>query len=155
MIRYECDTVRDLVPALVRGELLSHEEAAVESHLLGCDACQDESVMVRLIYETQPAVPAGLEARVLLAVRRPAARTWTPGRLAIAATFAAAVFGASVMVDRIGQLRPVTERDTLDASVASAFSWAASEVPLLHGSAANLDQLSVEELEQILAELGS
>jgi anti-sigma factor RsiW len=156
---YDCDAVRDLIPAYVRNELLPQEAVAAASHLAGCEGCADEAVVVRLVYAAQPAVPAGLEARVLLAVHRPAARRMRePARLAMAATVAAALLGGTVVVQRAGLLGSWTDtsptRLTLDASDASALSWAAAEDPLLHGSS-GLQQLSVEELELLLAELES
>jgi anti-sigma factor RsiW len=159
MTGYDCNTVRDLIPAHVRNELLPHEAAAAASHLAGCNSCAEEAAVVKLVYAAQPLVPAGLEARVLLAVRRPAPRQpWAPGRLAVAATVAAALLGGGLVLERAGLLRswldPSSAVVTLDATEASTFSWAAAEDPLLHGSSA-LQQLSVEELELLLAELES
>lgn len=153
---YDCDTVRDLIPVYVRNELLSHEAAAAASHLGGCASCAEEAKLVGLVYATQASVPAGLEARVLLAVRQPARRRlWQPGRLAAAATVAAALLGGSLVIERVGILTDrAPARGTLDASAATVLSWAAAEDPLLHGSSA-LQQLSVEELELLLAELES
>ena len=157
MNRYDCETVRDFIPGLVRNELLPHEAAATESHLEQCTECRGEAALVRLFYTTQPTVPAGLEARVLLAVRAPvASRRWMPARLAMAATFAAALLGGTFVLERMGVfVRPAAEQNVaLDASAASVFSWAAAEAPWLHGSSA-LQEMSAEELEKLLAELGS
>ena len=159
MNRYDCETVRDFIPVLVRNELLPHEAAATESHLEQCTQCREEAALVRLFYTNQPTVPAGLEARVLLAVRAPvASRRWTPARLAMAATVAAALLGGTFVLERMGAfVRPTAEQTAslaLDANAASVFSWAAAEAPWLHGSSA-LEQLSAEELEKLLAELGS
>lgn len=156
---YNCDTVRDLVPAFVRASLLPHEEAATEAHLEGCAECRHEVAIVRLIHATQPIVPAGLEARVLLAVRRPVApRRWAPGRLAMAATVATALLGGTLALQRAGVIPFPADNaasfGTVDASVVSALGWAAAEDPLLHGASA-VPQLSVEELEILLAELDS
>jgi predicted anti-sigma-YlaC factor YlaD len=160
MNRYDCDTVRDLVPALTRNALLPHEAAAAEAHLESCADCRSEAEIVALIQATSPAVPVGLEARVLLAVRRPvmaAPRRWAPARLAMAATVAAALLGGSYALQRTGVLGPQTDEAgvplvVLDASAASAFNWAAAEDPLLHGSS-DVHELSAEELELLLAEL--
>jgi predicted anti-sigma-YlaC factor YlaD len=156
---YDCDTMRELLPAYVRNELLPHEKPAAASHLDVCASCAAEATVLRLVHDAQPTVPPELEARVLLAVRRPAQRAlWQPARLALAATVAAAVLGGSLIVDRTGLLRRTTDPSramgSLDEGDASALSWAAAEDPLLHGSFA-LQQLSVEELELLLAELES
>jgi hypothetical protein len=92
-------------------------------------------------------------------VRRPAQRALSqPARLALAATVAAALLGGSLILDRAGLLQRTTDPAramvSLDEGDASALSWAAAEDPLLHGSFA-LQQLSVEELELLLAELES
>lgn len=162
---YDCETIRDEIPALLRGELLTHEVAALEQHLGGCAECRAEVDIVRLLQSTLAPVPAGLEARVLGAVRsgrlidnaphgtRTAGDRFrsgpirlirsAPARLAMAATVAAAVLGGSLMLGRDG-----TELDVDLDSV----SWAAAEDPLLHGGS-ELHDLSVEELELLLEEL--
>jgi anti-sigma factor RsiW len=143
MNRYDCETIRDQLPALVRGEMLPHEAARVEQHLDECDACRAEEKIVRLLHATLAPVPVGLEARVIAAVRRRAGRR-IPERLALAATVAAAVLGTSFFVQRMQESRATPDLN--------AVSWAAAEDPLLHGRS-ELHQLSVEELELLLAEL--
>jgi hypothetical protein len=157
MNRYDCESVRDLLPLKVRGQLLSHEAAAVELHVLGCGECREEESLVGLLARALPAVPAGLEGRVLTAVRRPVPQRWAPGRLAMAATVAAAVIGGALLLERRGfDLTPDILPGALvfldDAT--PAFSWAIGEDPLLRG-AATLHDLSLEELELVLAELDS
>jgi hypothetical protein len=156
MNRYDCESVRDLLPLLNRGQLLSHEASAVELHLLGCADCREEESLVRLLAQTVPAVPAGLEPRVLLAVRRPMPRRWAPTRLAMAATVAAAVLGGVLVLQRAGyDITPdVAPGMLVFDDTTPAFSWAFSDDPVLHG-AGSLHELSVEELELVLAELDS
>jgi anti-sigma factor RsiW len=155
---YDCETVQDLLPAYVRTELPPAEAAAVASHVGTCSNCAEEASVVRLVYAAQTPVPAGLEARVLLAVHRPApGRVWASVRLAAAAAVAAVVVGGSLVIQRVVLLDSSVAAPaivTLDANDASTFSWAAAENPWLHGSSA-LQQLSVEELELLLAELES
>jgi hypothetical protein len=79
------------------------------------------------------------------AVNRRVQRRVPVGRMAMAATLAAAVFGGSMMFGRL------TERETAPADL-SSLSWAAAEDPLLHGRS-ELQELSVDELENLLAEL--
>ena len=66
MNRYDCDTMRDLLPAFVRGELLPHETACADYHLRGCADCREEQALVALMQDVLAPVPAGLEARVVL-----------------------------------------------------------------------------------------
>ena len=140
---YDCEAIRDLLPSLVRGELLSHETTLAELHLVGCAACRAEADIVRLIQASLAPVPAGLEGRVLGAVRRRSVLRGRPARLALAATLAAAVLGGSLIYDRAGV------SDGLDVE---AVSWAAAQDPLLHGGS-ELHELTVEQLEVLLEEL--
>jgi anti-sigma factor RsiW len=159
MNRYDCETVRDLLPLLVRGEVLPYARSGAEQHLAACDECRAEVALVRVLSASAPATPAGLEARVALALRARtvAAPRWTPGRLAMAATVAAAVLGGSVVFERSGYYKPSSEMIVQNTSfagddAAAPLSWAAGQDPLLHG-AARLQELSIEELELILAEM--
>jgi anti-sigma factor RsiW len=143
MNRYDCEAIRDMLPALLRGEMLPHEAAALELHLASCEACRAEADIVRLLQTTLAPVPPGLEARVLGAVRRRRVRSAVPARLALAATLAAAVFGGALFFSR-DAAGPDADLDSV--------SWAVAEDPLLHGGS-ELHDLSVEELELLLDEL--
>jgi hypothetical protein len=156
MNRYDCESVRDLLPLKVRGQLLSHEAAAVELHVLGCGECREEQSLVSVLAQSALPVPTELEGRVLTAVRRPAPRRWAPGRLAMAATVAAAILGGALVLQRSGfDITPDLMPGSLvfDDST-PAFSWAIGDDPMLRGAAA-LHDLSMEELELVLAELDS
>lgn len=140
---YDCEAVRDLLPSLTRGEMLPHEVTLVELHLDACPECTAEAGIVRLLQATLAPMPAGLEERVLAAVRRRSLLRGRPARLALAATLAAAVIGGSLMYER------AASRADLDIE---AVSWAAAQDPLLHGGS-ELHELSVEQLELLLEEL--
>jgi anti-sigma factor RsiW len=175
MNRYDCDTVRDLLPLLVRGELTAPAETHARDHVSSCPECRDEAALVRMIQVTLDPLPAGLEARVLTAVRQAAAggqagsgiatdpprlavapRRWSPGRLAMAATVAATLIGGALVVERFGSPwsdTPATSGD-FDVTAISLLSWVASDDPMLHSGTA-LQELTVDELELLLAELDS
>ncbi|MBR9991133.1 MAG: zf-HC2 domain-containing protein [Gemmatimonadetes bacterium] len=142
MIPYDCEAIRDLLPSLTRGEMLSHEEARADMHLSECAECRAEAEIVRTLQILAP-VPDALEARVLAAVRRRSLARGRPARLAMAATLAMAVIGGAVVFDR------VTGSPDIDIE---AVSWAAAEDPLLHGRS-ELHELSVEQLELLLEEM--
>lgn len=144
MNRYDCETIRDLLPSLTRGEMLPHEAARVEQHVADCSECAAEAHVVRLLQSTLAPIPAGLETRVLAHVRRRhgTARR-VPARLAIAATVTVALIGGALVLDRSNDAA-MTDVD--------AVSWAAAEDPMLHGRSA-LQELSIEELEILLEEL--
>lgn len=157
MNRYDCDTMRDLLPAFVRGELLPHETACADYHLKACADCRAEQALVALMQDVLVPVPAGLEARVVMAVRantRVAPRRWVPARLAMAATLAAAVLGGSVVFDRLYMEQQPAATAAAASEHVEDLSWAAAELPMLHGGA-DLEDLTVEELERLLAELES
>ena len=156
MNRYDCDTMRDLLPAFVRGELLPHETACAEYHLQTCADCRGEHALVALMQDVLVPVPAGLEARVVMAVRaapRVAPQRWIPARLAMAATLAAALLGGTVIFNQL-HLEQQPAETTAASDPTEDLSWAAAELPMLHGGA-DLADLTVEELERLLAELES
>lgn len=155
MMIYDCETTRDLLPLLPLRRLDAAAAAAVDVHVARCDECAAELRLVITLQQTLASVPPGLEARVIGAVRRVTpSRRWNPGRLAMAATLAAALIGGSVVFERTGYLQndaaPMISLETGTSSV----SWDAEHHPLLHGGS-TLQELSVEELELILAELES
>lgn len=160
MSLYDCEAVRDLLPAFVRGEALPHEQAAVEVHLHVCADCASEEKLVRLLRHAFEPLSASLETRVLTAVRAAPAkstRRLTPARLAMAATVALTLIGGALVVNSLrtpsaapGQLLTAE----LDLPGAALFGWVADGDPMLHGGA-TLDELTVEELEVLLAELES
>ncbi|HEX6134173.1 MAG TPA: anti-sigma factor [Longimicrobiales bacterium] len=145
MNRYDCETIRDLLPSLIRGEMLPHEAVRIERHLADCPACTAEAEVVRVLQATLAPVPAGLETRVLQAVRHRSTRRPTPARLALAATVAAAVLGGALVLN-------APDGDGAAQTDVEAVGWAAADDPLLHGSSA-LQDLTVDELEHLLEEL--
>jgi predicted anti-sigma-YlaC factor YlaD len=140
---FDCEAIRDLLPSLMRGEMLPHEATLAELHLDACTECRAEAEIVRLLQGTLAPVPAHLETRVIAAVRRRTVLRGRPARLALAATLAAAVIGGSLLYDRAGV---GTDLDV------EAVSWAAAQDPLLHGGS-ELHELSIEQLELLLEEL--
>jgi len=152
---YDCETTRDLLPALARGETSPFEQAALDEHLDGCADCAADLRVVTLLQDGLDPLPFGLETRVLRAVRRAPRRRWQRNRLALAATVAFALIGGSFVVQRTGYFRPVAPAVvSADFETAAAASWDADADPLLHG-ASQLQQLSEDELELLLAELES
>lgn len=168
----DCDTVRDLLPLLGHDELRPRDEAWAQEHLTLCADCREEAGLVHMIQSTLDPLPAGLEARVLAAVRDAAAarhaeavsggltarrRRVTTGRLARAATLAAAVIGGALVVERVGGPWSEAARGNgsdFDVPATSLLSWAAADDAMLHGGMA-LDELTVEELELLIEELES
>jgi hypothetical protein len=156
MMSLNCDAVRDALPLLVREPNTSLEAAAVAAHLERCEPCRAEQEIVHLVYGLAEEVPAGLTSRVVEAVRLRTTRRTVPARLAVAATLAAAILGGSLVLDRWGyDVAPAPSGGALvfDDNLA-VVSWNVSDDPLLQ-SGTTLQQLSLEELEIILAEMDS
>jgi anti-sigma factor RsiW len=158
MMTHDCESIRDQLPLLALGRLAADEASVVRSHAGACAGCAAELDLVLMLQGALAPVPAGLEARVLGAVRRVTpSRRWNPARLAMAATLAAAVIGGTVIFERAGYLPgaepPLSSTLSLETS-APVMSWDTDADPLLHGGS-TLEGLSVEELELILAELES
>jgi anti-sigma factor RsiW len=148
----DCGTACDLLPLLERGELGPQQRSAVRLHLDGCAGCRAEAETVALLAGAAPPVPAGLEERVLAAVRRRQGRRWTLPRLAAAASVASAVLGGSLLFQRVGGpegSEPVAT--VVLEEITPALSWAVSLEPMLYGGPA-FEHLSVEELELVLTE---
>jgi predicted anti-sigma-YlaC factor YlaD len=157
MSRIDCEQSRDLLPLLTRGQLLAADVTAVQAHLAECAGCRQESGIVETLAAVAEDVPAGLESRVLVAVRRPVRRTaWPVTRVAMAAALAAAVLGGSMIFERWRSL-PTPEAGgalLVLEEAAPQVSWGLAHDPLLQNGS-SLATLSVEELELILEELDS
>lgn len=147
-----CEGVRDRLPDLAWGTLDAADARMVETHLATCAACAAERDLVETLRAQQAPLPFGLEQRVARAVRttRPRWRV-SPTRLAMAATvvFALVTAGLLARVGLPGAGR-TGEEPTVDVDEALLYSG----VPLT-SSAPTLDDLSVEELETLLREMGS
>lgn len=114
--------VRDLLPALARGELKSSERAAVEEHLATCAACRAELELVRDLASALRSTPPIATARLAQAVVRSARerrdapisldaarrRRAAPSRVWLAAASLIAVVGA-------GALAVVATRDEVSS----------------------------------------
>jgi len=153
----DCGRIRELLPELVRGELSVRAAIIAKTHADSCAECRDELRLVRMLSDNLAPLPAGLEDRVIMAVRnvRPMpSRRWSPAHLAMAATVAAAVIGGSIMYRVVGFNTPAVDltNETATLNDQSAVGWAATEDPMLHG-ASFIQERTVEELEMILAEI--
>jgi predicted anti-sigma-YlaC factor YlaD len=156
MTSYDCETTRDLAPLRIRDDLLPHEATRVDMHLADCAECAAETALVRTLAAAAQAAPAGLDTRVIAAVRRPARRGWLHAGAGMAAAVAAALIGGALLMQSAGpDVAPAAAPGSLvfDDSPAPAVSWVMSDDPLLNGG--GLYELSVEQLEFILAELDS
>jgi len=142
----DCATTKDLLPEHAAGTLEGGAAARVRAHLSGCADCRGEAELLSLL-RTDVELPAGLEERVVLAVRSGATRqARRPGvrGYAMAATLAFAAVTSSL----IWQSLRNGERATADSSGAVA-----ADVNVLRSP--GLSALSEEELMMLLKEIES
>lgn len=148
-----CDWVRDRLPDRLDSRLDDIAEVAVTSHLATCDVCRAEALVLAQLREPV-LMPAGLEARVLRAVR--SQRAVTPLRVPSTRQFAMAATVAFALVTASLLARQESERPedglTADSPETAGLVWSAYEDPLLPGGA-GLHALSVAELELVLQEM--
>ena len=144
-----CADTKDLLPGLVRGELLDEEWARVEVHVSACADCSDEVALLRQIRMTTPAPPAGLAAEIKEAVARDRVRTrWLSGwRLPAAATVVLAL--GTALVWQRAQTLPETSQLAQESFL---MGWASDDAFV--AGASMLEELSEEDLALLLEELG-
>ncbi len=162
--------VRDMLPDLVAGRLDDMRVRRVEAHVEACADCAAELEVLRALTDARQTVPEGLEARIRSAIHeeldpgpdhapepvpeirlpRRWSRFWSPWTAAIAATIVALVGGTLVLTDH--GTNTLTEEEVLALETSAPygnFPGANGEV----AGVATLDDLSDEELEQLLAEM--
>jgi anti-sigma factor RsiW len=95
--------VRDVLPDYVNARLDAARHAAVERHLLSCEACREEVELLRDLRATMlraPVVNVDAIAAAIPAHRAPARRGWTTSWRAVAAIVAIAIGGTSIALLR-------------------------------------------------------
>lgn len=146
-----CAWVRDRLPEYARAELDPAVAGAIEAHVPECESCTSELELVGILRDLRAPVPAGLDTRVLsAAATRHRAGTWSPGRLAMAATVAFALVTAGIVWQSNGDdgaARP-------DLAGPATVDWTTGEPAILRGGV-DLGSLSEEELMKLLEELDS
>ena len=145
-----CEYVRDVYADVLHGKLEAAMAAAVRAHLAGCAECRSEAALTDAIFATPVAVPAGLHERVLREVAAaPRARRFAPRHFAMAATVAAALIGGTLLLDTTRGPGP-----TPAAKKESGLGFITVEAAMMSGTG-SLQDLTVEELEQLLGEIES
>jgi anti-sigma factor RsiW len=144
--------MKDRLPDFARDALDPAGMAEVRDHIEGCSECRAELALI-LMLGTPAAVPAGLEDRVVMAVRARTARSG-PGvrHYAVAASFVLALIAGSLFLRDRGP--DVVASGEAGLASSQSAGWLDTHDPLLSGSA-GLHSLSEEELEKLLKELES
>ncbi|HEX7090280.1 MAG TPA: zf-HC2 domain-containing protein [Longimicrobiales bacterium] len=157
MSAMDCETARDLLPLLRGAGLSARDRAGLEAHIAGCEGCRAEAELLAMLRRTPATPPAGLVERILdaLPARRPRQRR-AVGLLALAATLAGAVLvGKGVVQDLLDADAPGGPAASADLPAELLQPFWPGDDELAAGIAPALHQLSVDELEVLLAELES
>lgn len=150
MNELNCEYVRDVYADVLNGTAVSATTAAVRAHLQTCVECREEAEAVAGIFAGSIVAPPGLHARVLAEFGAPTPRRM--GRyIAMAATVAAALIGGSLLLQReeAGYVEPRVAESTEHGVGVPTFDAA-----MVSGTE-SLQDLTVEELEQLLGEIES
>ena len=146
MNHLNCEYIRDVYPDVLHGKVDAATAADVRAHLAGCADCREEAALIEHVHAVSITAPIGLEQRILAHVStRATSRTSRLRHLAFAATVAAAVIGGALLLDR-GE-RPVQ-------AASQGLGFVTVEDAMVSGTS-SLQDLTIEELEQLLGELES
>ena len=155
MSQMNCEQVRDLLPELVSGELETVTATSAHAHVISCADCTAELAIAQSIATTRVAIPAGLEQRVQLATANRRISYWTRGRMAAVATFAVAIIGGSALVAPYLDSPTIDETPTVVNNIPTPSAGFFSVEDAFDSGAASLNDLTEEQLRQLLAELDS
>ena len=155
MMAMQCDQVRDLMPELLAHRLSAVDEARVQAHIAQCDECRAEMSLGRAIAARRYTPAVGLEARVLAATANRRIPYWSGARMTLAASIAIALIGGSVLLAPPFMMTPgEAPVAQTPAPVPGGPGFLGVDDAFASG-AASLNDLSVEELRRLLAELDS
>jgi predicted anti-sigma-YlaC factor YlaD len=150
MNQLNCEYIRDVYPDVLNGHVDAATATAVRAHMAHCAECRAEADAVAAIFAGALVAPADLHDRVIAEYRAPVVARRGRGYryVALAATVAAAVIGGSVLfrVQSSGPVNPVALQPALGAVTVEAALVSGKE---------SLQDLTVEELEQLLGEIES
>lgn len=150
MTEMSCASAREALADFVANRLGDDDAESVERHVEVCADCRAELDLTQMLYAGRPRVPAGLEARLVAAIRgdRAGARGHWWGLTA--AAIVAIALGIGIVSE---PTRPEADAEVpgFAYEVEEGTVWS-SEDGLVAG-APSLDALSDEALRQLLDEL--
>lgn len=155
MSSMNCEQVRDLLPELVSGGLDAVTASSAQAHVVSCIDCAAELAVARSVAQARVAVPAGLEQRIRLATANRRVAYWTRGRMAAVATFAVAIIGGSALVAPYLDAPISEELPAVVNNIAVPSAGFIGVEDAFDSGAASLNDLTEDQLKQLLAELDS
>jgi exosome complex RNA-binding protein Rrp42 (RNase PH superfamily) len=146
MNNLNCEYVREVYPDVLNQTADAATVAAVRAHVARCAECRAETALIEQLHRAGVAVPAGLHERVVAQIKTSTTpRGLRVRHLAFAATVAAAVIGGTLLLD------PSTHSDEQSQA---GLGFVTVEDAMVSGTS-SLQDLTVEELEVLLGEIGS
>jgi predicted anti-sigma-YlaC factor YlaD len=155
MKEISCEHVRDLMPELLSDQLDAVTSATLRAHLAKCAECAAEYAVAGLVAESRLPVPSRLESRVLAAAVGRRVTFWTRGRMAAAASIAVALIGGSTWLSQMLPMRGGLANAPQPSTEASAPAGFIGVEDAFTSGASSLGDLTVEELQKLLAEMES
>jgi predicted anti-sigma-YlaC factor YlaD len=154
MTNLNCEYIREVYPDVLNGTADAETAAAVHLHIVDCAECRAETELLAQLHAVTVPIPSGLGERVLAAAHEaPHQRHgFGKGRLAMAATVVAAVIGGSLLLDTTRA--PQQQTPTVAQTSSSGLGVITVEAAMMSGTG-SLQDLTVEELEQLLGEMES
>ena len=154
MMEISCDSVRDLLPELLSDQLDAVTSAALRAHIARCAECEAEYSVASLVAESRLTVPRGLAQRVVAAAAGRRVSYWTRGRMAAAASIAVALIGGSTWLSQLLPPRGSVATQPAVEVAAPGGGFIGVDDAFMSG-ASSLGDLTVEELQKLLVEMGS
>ena len=152
MNEFNCEYVREVYPDVLHGQAEAATVAAVRAHLDACAECREEAELIELLLSVRQQVPAGLHDRVVTTLQTAPRRSRFPRKyMALAATLAAALIGGSLLLDTT---QPTDPRAGAESPKNGGLGVITVEAAMVTGTG-SLQDLTVEELEQLLGEIES
>jgi len=144
--------VRDIYPDALQGRMDAELARRVRDHVAECDTCAAECAIVADLHARVPEVPAGLQERIVKALREPRRRPFVrPVHLAMAATVAVALIGGALLFQ--AQQTPEPQKQPV-AQNALHVGAVGVDATMLSGKT-SLEDLTVEQLEKLPGEMES
>jgi predicted anti-sigma-YlaC factor YlaD len=140
-----CEYVREVYPDVLNNAADAATATVVRAHIARCDDCRAEAALIDELHRAVVKVPTGLHERIVGDLTR-TRRRFGMRHLAYAATVAAAVIGGSILLNQGERTKPAVAADGL--------GFVTVEDAMVSGTS-SLQDLTIEELEQLLGEIES